>query len=161
MAKKEKNIQQLVGSGRIEGDFNIIAEVGKPIMQFSARNITGDFKHIDSPILADNANIRGIIAENIHQSPNTESKDIEQLLNQLKEAINSSPDLDTKAKNKALKQVKILATAATNPTDEDNKEEAEDATTMLQGIIANLPPAAAFVTICKEILPPVKDFLGL
>jgi len=80
-------------------------------------------------------------------------------LNQLKEAINSSPDLDTKAKNKAQKQVQILATAATNPT--DKKEEAEDATTMLQGIIANLPPAAAFVTICKGILPPVKDFLGL
>ncbi len=159
MAKKEKNIQQLIGSGRIEGDFNIVAEIGKPIMQFSARNITGDFKHIDSPILSDNANISGTVAETIHQSPNTESKDIEPLLNQLKEAINSSPDLDTKAKNKALKQVQILATAATNPT--DKKEEAEDATTMLQGIIANLPPAAALVTICKGILPLVRGLFGL
>ncbi len=140
---------------------NIVKVYMEPNKEINIGDIGGDFKPMASPMMFALSNISGTVAETIHQSPNTEPEDIEQLLNQLKEAINSSPDLDTKAKNKALKQVQILATAATNPTDEDKKEEAEDATTMLQGIIANLPPAAALVTICKGILPLVRGFLGL
>ena len=120
-----------------------------------------DFKPIASPILADNANISGTVAETIHQYPNTESEDIQQLLNRLKEAINSSPDLDDNLQATALNQVETLTSAASNPQNEETKQKAQLATIMLQGIIANLPPAAAFVTLVKEVIPLIKNYLGI
>ena len=101
------------------------------------------------------------INNNINQQQDSNnSQEVEQLLNQLKEAINSSKELTQKQKTKALEQVKTLTTAVEHPTDEEMKEEAEDATTMLEGIVAKLPATAAFVTICKEILPRISDFFG-
>ncbi len=95
------------------------------------------------------------------QQDSSNSQEIEQWLNQLKQAINSSKELTEKQKTKALEQVNTLTTAVENPTDEEMKEEAEDATTMLEGIVAKLPATAAFVTICKEILPRIGHFFGL
>jgi len=124
-------------------------------------NIGRDFKPIGSPIISDNGKISGTIAETIYQSPNTESEDIQQLLNRLEEAINSSPDLDEKLKATALNQVEALTTAAITPQNEETKQKAQLATIILQGIIANLPPAAAFVTVVKEVIPPIKNYLGI
>ena len=132
-------------------------------------NIGGDFKPIGSPMMSDNAKIGGTVAETIHQSPNTESEDIQQLLNRLKEAINSSPDLDDNLKATALNQVETLTTAAIAPQNEETKQKAQLATIMLQGIISNLPlaervvelPAAAFGTLVQEGIPLIKNYLGI
>ena len=59
------------------------------------------------------------------QQDSSNSQEVEQLLNKLQEAINSSPDLNEKQKAKALKQVKTLTTAVGNPTDEEMEEKAE------------------------------------
>ncbi len=140
---------------------NIVKVYMEPNKEINIDHIDGDFKPIGAPILADNANISGTVAETIHQSPNTESKDIEELLNRLKEAINSSPDLDNNLQATALNQVEALTSAASNPQNEETKQKAQLATIMLQGIIANLPPAAAFATLVKEVIPLIKNCLGI
>jgi len=140
---------------------NIVKVYMEPNKEMNIDKIGRDFKPIGAPILADNANISGTVAETIHQSPNTESKDIEELLNRLKEAINSSPDLDNNLQATALNQVEALTSAASNPQNEETKQKAQLATIMLQGIIANLPAAAAFATLVKEAIPLIKNCLGI
>ena len=100
----------------------------------------------------------------INESPASEHLSqlgIEELLGELKEAIATSPDLDEKRKAKALEQVEALVLAAQNPTDEEMKESAFDAKTMLDGIISKLPAAAALVTVCEKVLPLIAKFFGL
>ena len=60
-----------------------------------------------------------------------------------------------------MKQVEALALAAQNPTDEDLKDSAEDATTMLEGIISKLPATAALVSISQELLSAIAHLFGL
>ena len=71
------------------------------------------------------------------------STGIEEILTQLKSAIDISEELDQKRRAKALKQVKALVEAAQNPTDKDLKESAEDAITMLEGIFSKLSDTSA------------------
>ncbi len=159
------NIQQLVfqllEQGNISGDF-----------------MTGDHTTNQSRNLSisDNAqvtasgagalslgNISGTVANTINQlptSPDPDQPGIKELLIKLSEAISISEDLDEKRKTKAFKQIEALATAAQNPTNENMKESAEDATTMLEGIVSKLPAAAALVTICQEVLPAIAHFFG-
>ncbi len=105
--------------------------------------------------------ISGTVANTINQlptSPDSDQPGIKELLIQLKDAIESETSLDNKRKAKAFKQIEALATAAQNPTDEDMKDSAEDATIILEKIVSKLPVAAALVTICKEVLSAISHF---
>ncbi len=131
---------------------------------FQVGDVGGDFKPIGSPIMSDDVQISGTFAEYMNQLPSSSDPDkpgIKELLAQLQEAIEKEPSLDDKGKKKALKQLQTLAEAATNSNDEGMKELAEDATTMLKGIIAALQPTAALVTICEKLLPAIASFFGL
>ena len=106
--------------------------------------------------------ISGTVANTINQLPTISDKPgIKELLSDLENAIATSEDLEKKRKTKALKQVEALAKAAQNLTNEDLKESAEDAITMLEGIISKLPDTAALVTISKEVLPAIRQSLAL
>ena len=104
--------------------------------------------------------ISGTVANTINQLPtssNPEKPEIKELLHDLENAIAISEDLDNKRKTKALKQIEVLAKAAKNPTDEDMRESAEDAITMLEGIFSKLPAT----TVGQELLPAIASFFGL
>ncbi len=106
--------------------------------------------------------ISGTVANTINQLPTISDKPgIKELLSVLENAIAASEDLDDKRKTKALKQVKALKRAAQNPSDEEMKESAEDAITMLRGIFSKLPDTAALVTISKELFPAIRQSLAL
>ncbi len=75
--------------------------------------------------------------------------------------IESDTNLSDKDKAKALKQVKTLAEAGKNPKDEDKKNLADDAITMLKGIVTGLPAAATFVESWNKLLPLITGLFGL
>ena len=105
--------------------------------------------------------ISGTVANAIKQlsaSSDPDKPGIKELLIQLCGAIATSEDLDNKRKTKALNQIEVLAKAAKNPTDEEIKESAEDAITMLRGIFSKLPTETTLVTISKELLPAISQF---
>ena len=107
--------------------------------------------------------ISGTVTQTINQlpsSPNSSEKGIKESLQELQGAIEAEPELEEKQKKKALKQLKILAEASQNPTHEDSIEKAEDAKTMLDGIVSKLPAAAALLTICEKVFPKIISFFG-
>lgn len=107
--------------------------------------------------------ISGTVANTINQLPdssNLKEPGIKELLAELQEAIKQESELDEKGKVKALKQLKTLAEASLNPTDEDAKEVAEDSTTIMSKVLSGLPPAAALVSISKNILPLIATYFG-
>ncbi|MDJ0637124.1 MAG: COR domain-containing protein, partial [Xenococcaceae cyanobacterium MO_188.B29] len=144
-----KNIKQTnLGNGdNVAGNKNID--------QSRNVNISGNAQVTASGAGAFNlGDISGTVANTINQlptSPNPNQPGIKELLIRLGEAISTSEDLDDKRKAKAFKQIEALATAAQNPNDEDMKDSAEDATTILEKIVSKLPAAAALVTICQEV----------
>ncbi len=154
-----KNIKQTnLGNGdNVAGNKNID--------QSRNVNISGNAQVTASGAGAFNlGDISGTVANTINQlptSPNPNQPGIKELLIRLGEAISTSEDLDDKRKAKAFKQIEALATAAQNPNDEDMKDSAEDATTILEKIVSKLPAAAALVTICQEVLPAISHFFGL
>ncbi len=86
---------------------------------------------------------------------------IKEMLIQLGGAIAKSPELEEEDKAEALEQVKSLAEAGKNQSDEGMKKQAKRGITMLRGIVTGLQPTAALVTICKELLPAIASFFGL
>ena len=74
-----------------------------------------------------------------------ESPKLTDLLQQLQSAIKSDAQLAEKDKAKALKQVKALEEASQNPNDEDKKDLADTAITMLKGILSGIPAIATCV----------------
>ena len=107
--------------------------------------------------------IKGTVANSINQLPDAPDKDkpsIKELLEQLNNAIANSPELDDEDKAEALSQVKTLAEAGKNHSDEGMKKLAKRAVTMLRGIVVALQPTAALVTICKEVLPAIAKIFG-
>ena len=100
----------------------------------------------------------------INQLPSSSDPDkpgIKELLEQLKQAIEASEDLNNEDKAEALEQVKTLAEAGKNQSDEGTKKQAKRGITMLRGIVAGLQPTAALVTICQNALPAIARFFGL
>ncbi len=107
--------------------------------------------------------IQGTVANTINQLPDSsdpKQPGIKELLIQLHDAIANSPELDDEDKAEALSQVKTLAEAGKNHSDEGMKKLAKRAVTMLRGIVVALQPTAALVTICKEVLPAIAKFFG-
>ncbi len=90
-----------------------------------------------------------------------ESPKLTDLLQQLQSAIESDTQLPEKDKAKALKQVKALAEAGQNPKDEDKKDLADTAITMLKGILSGIPAIAACVKASQELLPLITSLFGL
>ncbi len=117
----------------------------KTVSEF--KDIKDSFKDMKDIAIGDNINIKS-------QTPNTtesEKPEIQELLQQLKKAIEEENNLHEMAKTTALQQVTNLEEATTNPTDEDMKNKAYQAKTMLDGILSKLPAAAALMTICEKI----------
>ncbi|HLO88137.1 MAG TPA: pentapeptide repeat-containing protein [Nostocaceae cyanobacterium] len=106
--------------------------------------------------------ISGTVTNVINQLPNSpepEKPGIKELLTQLQTAIEADTDLTPKNKEKALKQVKVLAEAAQSP--QEKQDLAETAIDALKGIFTSLPSAASLVEQCSKILPLISQFLGL
>ena len=106
----------------------------------------------------------GTVNNTINQlpaSPHPDQPGIKELLEKLTEAIKSDTDLSDKNKAKALKQVQTLAEAGQNPNDEDKKNLAEDAITMLKGIITGVPAVATCVAAFQQLLPLITSVFGL
>jgi hypothetical protein len=57
--------------------------------------------------------------------------------------------------------VQILAEAGHNPTNEEKKDLADTAITMLKGIVTGLPAIATCVKAFQELLPLVTSVFGL
>ncbi len=109
-------------------------------------------------------NISGTVTATIGQLAKSEAPEapkLVELLKQLQLAIESDTHLSEKDKAKALKQVQALAEAGQNPKDEDKKDLADTAITMLKGIVTGLPGIAAAATACKELLPLITSVFGL
>ncbi|MDJ0900816.1 MAG: hypothetical protein QNJ55_18590 [Xenococcus sp. MO_188.B8] len=139
--------------------------IKRPIVIDQSRNVNiyGKTIKITGAGVLSLSDIEGQLANNINQSklsfhPN-ETK-INQSLTQLQDAINREPELNEKLKNKALEQIQILEKASQKPTDEDAIKAAEDAKTMLDGIVYKLPAARALVTICDEVFPLICSYFG-
>ena len=90
-----------------------------------------------------------------------EAPKLADLLQHLQSAIESDAQLPEKEKAKALKQVKALEEAGQNPKDEDKKELADTAITMLKGILSGIPAIAACVKASQELLPLITSLFGL
>jgi hypothetical protein len=131
--------------------------------EFTVGDVGGDFKPIGSPILADNANISGTVAETINQLPSSPQADkpgIKELLQQLKTAIDA-PDLSDDDKQQALEQLKTLAEAAQNPKDETMQKKAKKAIGFLKVIAEGLEPVTKLVMAFKDIIPAIAACFGL
>ena len=136
---------------RSQGDVSGVA--GGNISGVAGKDITG----------AAGGDISGQVTVAINELPaSTDSNKpgIKELLAQLTDAIANSPELDDEDKAEALSQVKTLAEAGKNHSDEGMKKLAKRAVTMLRGIVVALQPTAALVTICKEVLPAIAKFFG-
>ena len=62
---------------------------------------------------------------------------------------------------KALEQVKALAEAGKNPKDGATQKAAKTASTMLKGIFAGLPAAAALVEAWNKLWPAIASLFSL
>jgi uncharacterized protein YjbI with pentapeptide repeats len=108
--------------------------------------------------------ISGTVTATIGQLTKSEAPEapkLAELLTQLQSAIASDTHLSEKDKVKALKQLQALAEAGQNPKDEEKKDLAHDAITMLKGIVTGLPGIAAAAKACQELLPLITSFFGL
>ncbi len=106
--------------------------------------------------------INGTVANIINQLPDSNSKEteIKELLSQLQEAINSTPELGEEEKTEALEQVATLEEAGANPNDGKWKKAAKTATLVFKGIGTSLPQATKFVEACDKILPDLTQLIS-
>jgi hypothetical protein len=130
----------------------------------SSRKIENKDGNVIGNILGDQGTISGTVAHTINQLPDEPKSDqpnIKELLSQLQQAIETDPEVTPEQKAKALKQLQALATAGQDPKSGTMKDTADDAITMLKGIIASLPSAAALIKTCSELLPSIAHLFGL
>lgn len=120
-------------------------------------NITGETINNSGAGALSVGDISGTVANKINQG----NQNLNELLAKLESAIASSPDLNDKLRTKALKQLEALAAAAKNPADEDLKDSADDAITILEKILSKLPDDAAFVVTCGKLLSAIRQSLAL
>ncbi len=131
---------------------------------FQVGDVNGDFKPIGSPIMSDNVEISGTVAECINQLPastDPTKPGIKEILSQLTQAISTSSDLDDEDKAEALEQVKILAEAGKKPNDGAMKKMAKTAIKILKGTVSGLPDVAKLADSFNKLLPLITKFLGL
>jgi len=131
---------------------------------FTVGNVGGDFKPIGSPIMSDNVEIIGTVAESINQLPASSDPakpGIKELLSQLTEAISASSELNDEDKTEALEQVKILAEAGKNPNDGAMKKMANTAVKILKGTVSGLTDVAKLAGAFSTLLPLITKFFGL
>ncbi len=130
--------------GNVGGD--VIGVAGGNISGVAGKDMTG----------VAGGNISGIVTATIGQLTKSETPEVlklADLLKQLQSAIESDSHLSEKDKAKALKQVQALAEAGQNSKEEDKKDLADTAITMLKGLITGLPGVAASAKACHELLP--------
>jgi hypothetical protein len=94
-------------------------------------------------------------------SPNSDQPGIREILEQLKKAIEAEPNLSEEDKVEALEQVKALAEAGKAPQEGAMKKVAKRSTTMIKGIIADLPEAAKLVVQYAKLLPIITNLFGI
>jgi len=158
----DRTTKEISSSSLLNFTFNITNRVQASAMN-NSKKIENKDGNIIGNILGDENKIDGTVGQNLNPSlayADYEKAGLKKLLIQLKQAIENEPNLDEKAKKKALKQIEKLQEAAQNPIDENKKELADNAITMLKGIRSDLPAAAALVTICDRIFPLIKQFFG-
>jgi len=130
--------------------------------QVTFGNISGDFNPIASPVMSDNINISGNIANTINQLPesNSQEQEIKQLLSQLQNAISNETSLEEEDKSDALEEVTNLVEATQNP-DEGQKKTAKKAIRILKGIFTGLPTATEVVQNLDKLLEAISQLPGL
>ena len=107
--------------------------------------------------------ISGTVANSINQIPassDSNKPNIKQLLSQLKQGIETEPNLEDIDKYDALEEIDNLAKISQDKQESEQKNKAQKSIRMLQRISKVLPAGAALVTICKEVLPAISDFFG-
>ncbi len=153
-ANQPIKIENIVGNNSVsKGNVNITSGRGS---SFSGIVAAGESVNPTNSTIGE---IYGTVSQTLSQLPNSQSAEpsIKELLQQLTDAIAFSSDLDEKLKNKALKKVSGLANAATNPTNENMKESAEDAIMILENIVEKLPPSGPLGTTCNSLLPAIAQ----
>ncbi|MDJ0676240.1 MAG: COR domain-containing protein [Calothrix sp. MO_167.B42] len=108
--------------------------------------------------------ISGTVANTINQlpaSPELDKPGIKELLEQLKAAIESEPNLSDDDKATALEQVQALAEAGQNPKEGAMQKVAKTAILVFKGIVAGLPTAAKLAETGKTLVPMIAKIFGL
>ncbi|MBD2206006.1 leucine-rich repeat domain-containing protein [Calothrix sp. FACHB-1219] len=108
--------------------------------------------------------ISGTVANTINQlpaSPEPDKPGIKELLEQLKTAIESEPELSDDDKATALEQVEALAQAGQNPQEGTIKKAAKTAIMALKGVFSNLPAIATLAETSKTLIPMIASLFGL
>ena len=147
-ASQSINFQNIQANKTVTGDGN---------MEFknnTIRDVEGSFIQGDY-----SGNVASLIAQ-LPDSHSSQEPGIKELLSQLQEAINSSPELQEENKVQVLEQVETLAEAGANPHSGALKKAAKTATLALKGIAASLPEATKFVETCGKILPSLTQIFS-
>jgi uncharacterized protein YjbI with pentapeptide repeats len=106
--------------------------------------------------------VSGSVTNTINQSPPSSTSDIpgiQDLLAQLKAAIESEATLPNEDKSEALEQVKILAKAGQNPSDSGSQKAAKTAIKILKGTAAELPNTPLTAEL-NRLLPTIANILA-
>ncbi|MGE5659408.1 MAG: hypothetical protein ACM37W_22665 [Actinomycetota bacterium] len=109
-------------------------------------------------------NPEGDVSYIINELPSSTDPDqpgIKESLAKLTTAIKDDTNLNQEEKERALEQVKALAEASTHSNEGEMKKLAKNATTMLKGIISDVPAAAKLVQEWHQLLPLITKILGL
>ncbi len=104
------------------------------------------------------------MANSINQLPTSPEPDkpgIKELLDRLKAAIESDPNLLDQDKADALKLVEDLAVAGKAPQESAKQQVAKTAIRTLKGIISDLPHIAKLAEAGKTLLPMIARLFGL
>jgi hypothetical protein len=97
----------------------------------------------------------------LQQTPEPNAMQLMELLRQLQQVIEAESTLSVEDKADALEQVKVLAEAGQNPSENTMQKVARNAIKILRGTAAALPPAAELLKACNTMLPTVAQLLGL
>ncbi|MBD3887170.1 pentapeptide repeat-containing protein [Phormidium tenue FACHB-886] len=108
--------------------------------------------------------ISGAVTNSIGQlqtADTPEATKLAALLEQLQAAIQNEPNLPSEDKAEALEQVKVLADAGQKPQEGAMQRAAKTSIKILQGTVASLPSATAFVDAWTKLLPLIMHLLAL
>jgi hypothetical protein len=130
----------------------------------NSRKIENKDGNVIGNILGDEGTISGTVAHTINQLPDEPKGDkpsLKEILTQLQQAIETDPQITPDQKAKFLKQLQNLATAGKDTKSGAMQEMADEALTMLKGIMTSLPSAAAALKACNELLPAISSLFCL
>jgi uncharacterized protein YjbI with pentapeptide repeats len=123
-----------------------------------------DFNASGQALNVGNIDISGVVTNTINQlpaSPEPDKPGLKELLSQLQAAIEAENHLSDEDKAEALEQVKALAEAGKNPQEATTQKAAKTASTMLKGIFAGLPAAAALLEAWNKLWPAIASLFSL